>query len=500
MKYKIMSGIAIVALLVLPLVLGLFKPDTAKDTNRYMQHRQAPGEQTASLSIDPGTFRTHLPIVSIDTDGAPVPGSWLQDENGTRTGVQTTDGQEEIPARIRWIDNDTAVKTLQDEGVDTNATIRIRGNSSRSFDKKSYQIKLVDGQGQDEDVSLFGMGAHDNWALYGPFLDKTLIRNYVLMNISGQIMGYAPNVRFCEVFLNGRYQGLYVLMETIRKGKSRVDLDTYEPGKAELDYIVRIDRFDADSVVVDSFSMYTFRQETLGSGAGIEVVYPPASKLDAQALSYIEDSLSAFEKALYSSDYKSPSRGYRKYIDVDSFVDYYVLQEFLAVSDAGMRSTYLYKDRSQKIKIGPVWDYNNALNNYFAPFDAEGSEFLLVDRVWYDRLLSNPYFNEKVIARYKELRKTLLSDENLLRTIDETIAYLGSAVERNNEVWGYAFDPSQLDAYQKLTPEERNPGSTQEALAQMKDYIQKRGAWMDSHIDALAQYAHPSQTKKYETR
>ena len=65
-------------------------------------------------------------------------------------------------------------------------------------------------------------------------------------------------------------------------------------------------------------------------------------------------------------------------------------------------------------------------------------------------------------------------------------------------MWGYAFDPSQLDAYQKLTPEERNPGSTQEALAQMKDYIQKRGAWMDSHIDALAQYAHPSQTKKYE--
>lgn len=147
MKYKIMSGIAIVALLVLPLVLGLFKPDTAKDTNRYMQHRQAPGEQTASLSIDPGTFRTHLPIVSIDTDGAPVPGSWLQDENGTRTGVQTTDGQEEIPARIRWIDNDTAVKTLQDEGVDTNATIRIRGNSSRSFDKKA--IKSNSSMGKD---------------------------------------------------------------------------------------------------------------------------------------------------------------------------------------------------------------------------------------------------------------------------------------------------------------------------------------------------------------
>jgi spore coat protein CotH len=210
--------------------------------------------------------------------------------------------------------------------------------------------------------------------------------------------------------------------------------------------------------------------------------------------------LSAFEKALYSSDYRSASRGYRRYIDVDSFVDYYVLQEFLAISDAGTRSTYLYRDRSGKIKIGPVWDYNNAWNNYFMSFDEEGSEFMLVDRIWYDRLLSDPYFNEKVIERYRELRKTFLSDEALLSEMDEIVDYLGSAVGRNESVWGYAYDPSLLDGNQKLFPDERNPENYESALEQMKEYMRRRGAWMDRHIDSLRQYAHSSRTEKYETR
>ncbi len=502
MKYKIISAVSVVLLLVLPLALQALRSDSAvsRARGRYIQHLEAPKEQSASSATDPAHFQTHLPVVEIDTDDIPVPGSWILNAQGARTGTETVNGQEQIEAHIRWIDHDTSVKTYKDDGLDTRALIRIRGNSSRAFDKKSYQIKLIDEKGNEEKAQLFGMGAHDNWALYGPYLDKTLIRNYLLMNVSASVMGYAPEVRFCEVFLNGRYQGLYVLMETIRKGGSRINIETYEPGKAEFDYILRIDRNDPDSRVVNSFSTYTFRQEMLGSSAGVQVIYPPASKLDEKGLKYIEDNLSAFEKALYSSDYRSASRGYRRYIDVDSFVDYYVLQEFLAISDAGTRSTYLYRDRSGKIKIGPVWDYNNAWNNYFMPFDEEGSEFMLVDRIWYDRLLSDPYFNEKVIERYRELRKTFLSDEALLSEMDEIVDYLGSAVGRNKSVWGYAYDPSLLDGDQKLFPDERNPENYESALEQMKEYMRRRGAWMDRHIDSLRQYAHSSRTEKYETR
>ena len=98
--------------------------------------------------------------------------------------------------------------------------IRVRGNSSRYFDKHSYLVKtLTDDGAASRDVAMLGMDAFDEWALHGPYLDKTLIRNYMWYNLAGEIMDYAPNVRFCEVLLNGVYQGLYVMTETVSSAR-----------------------------------------------------------------------------------------------------------------------------------------------------------------------------------------------------------------------------------------------------------------------------------------
>ena len=163
------------------------------------------------------------------------------------------------------------------------------------------------------------------------------------------------------------------------------------------------------------------------------------------------------------------------------------------------RSTYLYKDRLNKLHMGPVWDYNNMLDNYFT-LQLDGSEFLYVERLWFDRLLADPYFNQKVIRRYRELRETILAEDYLMDYIDETIAYLGDSIERNYQVWGYSFDAKQLHANERLTPLERNPKSFPEAVEDMKTFIRVRGRWMDNHIDALAQYCHESKTKSYDNR
>lgn len=102
-----------------------------------------------------------------------------------------------------------------------------------------------------------------------------------------------------------------------------------------------------------------------------------------------------------------------------------------------------------------------------------------------------------MISRYQTLREGPFSDEQMLATIDDTLTYLGPAIERNYEVWGYSFDTQGVDGNNMLLPEERNPASFEEAVGQLKEYIVERGAWMDRNIENLRQFAHESATKKY---
>ncbi len=484
----------------LAVLLGL-SPQTGR--RRVHQHRTWEREpQSAAVTTEPGELVSHLPIVEINTGGQKIPGNWIRDKDGVNIGVEmSASGEKTICASIRILDSGTAENRVEDEAaVETEARFRIRGNSSRNFSKKSYLVKFIDKDGDENPQEVMGMSAHDQWALYGPFLDKTLIRNYMWMNLSAEVMGYAPDVRYCEVILDGKYQGLYLMMETIARGEGRVNLSAYEEGKSYTEYIVRMDKPDQDIRDLNTFSNYTLRT-VVGENEQtvLSVVYPGTKKLNEEICDYIEKDFSRFEKALYSSDYRDPIRGYRRYIDVDSFVDYYVLQEFLCNNDMCIRSTYLYKDRLNKIHMGPVWDYNNMLDNYFT-LQMDGSEFLYVERLWFDRLLSDPYFNRKVIDRYRELRRTVLDEDDLMNYIDETIAYLGKSIERNYEVWGYSFDAGQLHVNERLTPIERNPESFKEAVEDMKDFIRVRGRWLDSHIDALAQYCHESKAKIYDNR
>ena len=107
-------------------------------------------------------------------------------------------------------------------------------------------------------------------------------------------------------------------------------------------------------------------------------------------------------------------------------------------------------------------------------------------------LMKDEEFVQDIIDRYYQLRKGILSDEYLLNYIDETVAYLGPAIERNFEKWGYTFTE-----YLPLSPKSRNPESFEAAVEQMKDFIVERGDWMDDHIEILKQYGHPSKNKKY---
>ena len=108
-------------------------------------------------------------------------------------------------------------------------------------------------------------------------------------------------------------------------------------------------------------------------------------------------------------------------------------------------------------------------------------------------LMKDEDFTNKVVSRYRQLRETVFDEEYLDRYIDDVVEYLGGAIERNYEKWGYTFEPE----YDLLIPAERNPRSYEEAIAEMKTFLQNRIKWMDENIETLRQYSAESKVKKF---
>ena len=454
---------------------------------RYEQHIEDYKE--ISISNDnPNIIETHLPIISIKVNEESIPGEIILDDTGIEIGrTLDSQGNEMALGEIKVYDNGNINKITNDPEVTSSLFIRYRGNSSIYFSKKGYLLKLIDEDGNDNEKGMLGMAEDNEWVLNGPYLDKTLMRNYMAYNIAGMIMGYAPNVRFCELYVNNKYQGLYILCESISRSKNRVNIGKYDSRVNDFGYIVCLDKDEIDIKNISTFSEYAYISER---DTGLKIIYPSRSMITEEVRDYIKSDFSNFERALYSYDFDDPKKGYKNYIDVDSFVDYYIFQEFMEINDTCYRSTYLYKEKGGKIVMGPVWDYNNSLNNYFTELDNEKMQY--VDRLWYSQLLKDKDFVDRVVKRYRELRKTVLNEEYLLNYIDDVRDYLGEAIDRNFKVWGFSFDSSNLNEREKLYPESRNIESYDDAIKQLKDEIIKRGRWMDENIDTLYQYCQES--------
>lgn len=486
MKYRI-AGLAAM-FLVLAVVFWANAADTENPSNRVHQHLTA-RQPDAGCDCDGTELCTHLPLVLIDTGGQEIPGAPITTSSGQEIGFTTTeDGDTMLPARISVMSNDDRNHHPSDTpDLESDMVIRIRGNSSRYFDKKSYLLRLTGEDGGYRQEEMMGMAPHYEWALHGPFLDKSLIRNYMWYNIAGEFMGYAPNVRFCEVILNGEYQGLYVMVETITNGEDcRLDITEPVDGSTETGWLLRQDQGSGNPAKnIQTFANYTYRNLEV-----LDIQYPRSGDLTPEMADAIANEFSDFEKSLYSYDYDTDDYGYHNYINTQSFVDYFIINEFTANYDAGWLSTYIYRDVGGKCNM-VIWDFNSACDNY-ADSMMDPPRFEMQHVPWFFMLMKDEHFVERIIDRYRELRETYLSDDYLNRYIDDIIAYLGPAVERNFQVWGYSFDE-----FLPLRPAERNPADYDAAVQQIRDFIRQRGAWMDEYIETLRQYAHESRNKKY---
>jgi len=482
-KYKLLSGFIIILLLATVFSLSAARAFDQPLYPRTHQHLVYVEKLKPELT---NGFSSHLPIISIDMKDEQPQVIRVVYENGVRDYVSP-----DVPGTVTVFDNPAVYNSLDDNPVlQIASNINYRGNSSMLHDKKNFKLSFVNEDGsENKEYGLLGMEPHDEWALHGPFLDRSLIRNYFCMNIAGQVLPYTPDVRFCELFVNGEYRGLYLAMETIAKAEGRVDLTTYRQGDANTSFLVKLDWYSDNSKNINPFIQYT---KMISSKTGHQILYP-STLLTPDLERAIEQTMSDDEKALYSFDFKDKKFGYPSFYNTQSFIDYAIINEFFQNYDAATLSAYFYQDLGGKFSIGPVWDFNSAFDNFRQP--TEDFKVVFDDR--YEMLMKDEVFVDRLIGRYQQLRKTVLNEDYLMKYIDDTVGFLGSAVDRNFEVWNNTFDYDKMPSEIRIQYEYRNPKNYTEAVEMIKDYIRKRGSFLDAHIDVLKQYCHESAIKKF---
>ena len=408
-----------------------------------------------------GSFRTKLPVIYLNTKGQQILKEnyiWgtvaLLDANGTERSVFST------PNSIY------------------RAAIKYRGASSYSkFDKKQYRIKFYkEDSGKEKAVGLAGMGANSEWVLNGPYLDKTLMRNKLVYDLARELNGWAPDSRFVELFEDGNYKGVYLAVEPVTNGESRLRLSEFGLLSGQTAYIVNRDRIGTGSTELETYGKangYTYN--------ALYLSYPSEKKVTQQQLAYITEDMSAFEKALYGEHFQDPNVGYAAYIDVDNWVDYFIINEFAMNHDSGNLSTYAYKELTGKLQLA-VWDFNNGFDNY-QWYKLDGTGFRTIGNSWMNRICQDRNFIDKVVSRYHELRQSTLSDAHIQGLLASYREELGDAVDRNFKVWGYSFQEDLLVEDGSSTS--RNIRSYEQALTQLETIIHDRLAYLDQNIEVL---------------
>ena len=351
--------------------------------------------------------------------------------------------------------------------------IEIRGSSSQVLPKKQFGLTTLKADNtSNNNVSVLGLPSDNDWILNGLGFEPSLIRDYLCYNLSRMIGEYASRTVYCEVMINGSYNGLYVLQEKIKQGSNRVDiikistLDNLAPAVTG-GYITKADKTTGGDPVAWTMSSYIGTDDVTFIND-----LPKPENVTTQQNDYIHGE---FEKlsTTASAGNTSLENGYPSVIDIPSFVDFMIISELSANADAYQFSTFFHKDRNGKLRAGPIWDNNLTFGNdlflwgfdrsktdtwQFANGDNEGPKF------WRD-LFANDKFRCYLSKRFNQLIQpgqplNLLVIESL---IDQTVETISEAVYRENARWGTVSGFSN-------------------EINNMKDWLKQRIAWMTSSL------------------
>lgn len=410
---------------------------------------------------------SQLPILNINTHGEYIP------------------REPKISAHLRladyWpTDLNSAVGPFNT--FDGEIGIELHGSSSSTFWQQSYSFEMRDADGEDLDVPLLGMPPGADWVLHGPFSDKSLLRNALTLALADEAStAYVPRARFCEVILNGSYLGVFTLLEKIKRGPDRLDIDKLRKSDLSGDaltggYIIKVDRKDAPG-------WYSPNKPLGGGKVYFNYVYPKPADIQPVQAAYIQNFVDSFENALLKPDFSNPGAGWRQFADEDSFIEHFLFQELAKNVDAYRLSGFLFKRRDSaggKLHAGPLWDFNFAWHNANyadnetpAGWTFQGEPYGVP--FWWPRLLEDEFFVKKLQCNWITLRQSVLSQRHIFSVIDSLTEVLAAAQLRH-----YSLYPIMGKG---VWPNPKPIAKTyEEEIDHLKSWISDRLHWMDNNL------------------
>lgn len=347
--------------------------------------------------------------------------------------------------------------------------IRGRGNSTWKWEKKPYKIKL------EEKAEVLGLAANKDWILLSNYADKSLMRDTVAYDMSRTLdnLGWVPTQYPVDLFINGEYQGVYSIGEHMEAAKSRVDI-TENPDGGECGYLLEVGGSD-DNVDVEGVDYFHVDSDMLRY---ITFREPEPNELTDSQRQAIIDCFNAADNAIVNGG------DLAEYIDIDSFCDWVIIQELTNNTDSAFRrSCYFTKEVGEKLKMGPVWDFDLAFGNlvvdnqYYNTWTIIGSDDdeAYVTRSWGNYLMQNEQFRSRLRERWGEVRDRLLSAA--MTSIDHYAEKIYPSQQENFNVWKI-WD--QKPGYSSWANYNANTYELQ--VQYLKDFLTKRAAWIDDNI------------------
>ena len=370
--------------------------------------------------------------------------------------VVNTEGKINLKSKSDSVDCNVIIISEGIINVKETGNIRIRGNSSKDLEKKSYQINL------DQKTTILDMPAKaKKWGLLANHMDKSLIRNLVAFKISSLLgQKYSPACRSADLIIDGSFEGNYIICDKIERGEGRVELDEMDQSCNEAPcitggYLMEIDGF-ADQ------ETYHFNSK---KGVKVTIKYPDTT---SQQTAYLKSWFDELEQNIYDNQNVDN-------IDLETFSQYFILNEFCADIDSVWSSYYVTKQRNDdKLHFGPAWDFDLSLDNDNRLYPTNSKEKWIFNfglsagtfRQFISKLMSCEKTLTAVQNKWKEVTASDFTKDVIFRFIEDQINYIDESQKLNFKRWDVLNKILQYEAVAR--------GSYEAEIEHLKEYIEER--------------------------
>lgn len=355
--------------------------------------------------------------------------------------------------------------------------IKGRGNNSWTHPKKPYRLKLANS------THLLGLPAKaKNWTLINSYGDKTLMRNILAFDFSRRLqMPYTSPAEAVDVVLNGDYKGCYQLCDQIEVKKNRVETDQFDSTNVNTGYLIEIDAYSY--LENKKFTSTTY-------SIPVTIKYPDEDEITSPQESYIASHFEKMTASVSSANYANPITGFRKYIDTDTFLKYFLIGEYSGNTDTYWSVNMVKKKDDDKFYFGPVWDYDLGFEN-------DNRTYSITSRTNENNEWIALWSETSAAGGTKNMIRRILSDPEMLKRLKEI--YAGYRKNNSKKMLEDVADScaNLLVASQELnfkrwpimnTLVHQNPvifGSYDDEVKNIKNYILNRVDWLDKKLEYM---------------